>query len=104
MSKLKHLQQALNQTAAKPQPATKAEPPPPVKEAPPASAAPARQPSRLGKKNIGAWLDPNFTTSLRLVQIRKGSGVYLDDLMAEALNDLFQKYDVPTVLHEKTYK
>lgn len=102
MSKLKHLQQALNQTAAKPQPTVKAEPKPPVKEAPPKAAA--RQPSRLGKKNIGAWLDPNFTTSLRLVQIRKGTGVYLDDLIAEALNDLFQKYDVPTVLHEKSYK
>ena len=40
-----------------------------------------------------------------MVQIRKrsdagGKKVYLDDLMAEALNDLFIKYDVPTVLHE----
>lgn len=100
MSKIKHLQEALNHTAAKSQPTVKAEPIPSVKEAPRATSS--RQPSRQGKKNIGAWLDPNFTKSLRLVQIRKETGVYLDDLIAEALNDLFQKYDVPTVLHEKT--
>jgi hypothetical protein len=50
-------------------------------------------------------LNPDFGTSLRLVQIRKrtevqGKKVFLDDLIAEALNDLFIKYDVPTVLHE----
>ncbi len=61
--------------------------------------------SREGKEFTGAWLKADFGTGLRLVQIgkrkgEKGGKVYLDDLIAEALNDLFQKYDVPTVSHE----
>jgi hypothetical protein len=66
----------------------------------------ARKPSgREGKDNIGAWLNPDFGASLRMVQLRKrkdadGRKIYLDDLIAEALNDLFLKYDVPTVYHE----
>ena len=35
--------------------------------------------------------------SLRLVQARKGPSSTLQDIMAEALNDLFAKYDVPAV-------
>src|SRR5262245_42810935 len=100
MPKLKNLQQALNDTAGKPQtPKAKPQPEKPTQEPPPSTEA-KRQPSRVGKKNVGAWLHPDFSTGLRLVQIRRGGGVYLDDLIAEALNDLFRKYDVPTVLHE----
>ena len=61
--------------------------------------------SRDGKEYTGAWLKSDFGMSLRLVQLRKrkdknGKKVYLDDLVAEALNDLFLKYNVPTVDHE----
>ena len=59
-----------------------------------------RQPSRKGQVNISAWLDGNFKSSLRLVQARKGANATLQDLLAEALNDLFTKYDVPTIRQE----
>jgi DNA-binding protein YbaB len=52
-------------------------------------------PSREGKTNITAYLSPDYKASLRLIQARTGGS--LQDLVAEALNDLFRKYDVPTV-------
>lgn len=60
--------------------------------------------SREGKEYTGAWLNADFGLSLRLVQIKRrrddtGKKIYLDDLLAEALNDLFRKYDVPTAEH-----
>jgi hypothetical protein len=105
MSKLQNLQQALKTSAGK----AAIESPAPVRttdDSPkPAPARRTKAPSREGKDYTGAWLNPDFGTSLRLVQIRKrkdpqGKKVYLDDIIAEALNDLFIKYDVPTVLHE----
>jgi hypothetical protein len=55
--------------------------------------------SRSGKIHVGAWLSPDFKTSLRMVQIKtaKSGERGFQDLVAEALNDLFAKYDVPTV-------
>jgi hypothetical protein len=50
--------------------------------------------------NISAWLNADFKSGLRLVQARKGGSAALQDLMAEALNDLFTKYNVPTVRQE----
>ncbi len=58
---------------------------------------PKRPPGRAGQVNISAWMDPNFKSGLRLVQARKGPKCELQHLLAEALNDLFAKYDVPTV-------
>ncbi len=52
-------------------------------------------PSREGKTNITAYLSPGFKASLRLIQSRTDAS--LQSLVAEALNDLFVKYDVPTV-------
>lgn len=107
MSKLKNLQQVLNDAAdsAPVSPARarggKAASP---RESTEAASTPGRSASRVGKKNVGAWLDPNFCTSLRLTQLRAGLGVYQADLIAEALNDLFRKYDVPTVAYEKAHK
>jgi hypothetical protein len=104
MSKLQNLQQALKSSSGK----AVLEKPAPVSATTAAAAKPstkAKSTSRIGKELTGAWLPSDFGTSLRLVQIRKrsdagGKKVYLDDLLAEALNDLFIKYDVPTVLHE----
>src|ERR1700692_1881195 len=98
MSKMQGLQQALNKSSGKPkfemlEPVVTSDDT--VKSVPSIKA-----PSRHGKEYTGAWLNPDFKKSLRLVQIRKGGKVYLDDLIAEALNDLFFKYDVPTVNHE----
>lgn len=103
MSKLQNLQQALEASSGK----VVVEKPAPVDAADQArkSVPKAKAASREGKEYTGAWLNSDFGTSLRLVQIRKrkdaqGKKVYLDDLIAEAFNDLFLKYDVPTVLHE----
>lgn len=103
MSKLQNLQQALNSTSGK---ATIAKPAPVKATSDAKQPAPrAKSSGREGKEYTGAWLNSDFGTSLRLVQIRKrkdtqGKKVYLDDIIAEALNDLFIKYDVPTVQHE----
>lgn len=93
MSKIKSLQQALSASSGKAAV---------VAEREPANVAPAiaRQPGRAGQVNISAWMDANFKASLRLVQARKGGSASLQDLMAEALNDLFTKYDVPTIRRE----
>ena len=64
---------------------------------PRASSIPA---SRAGQVNISAWLHPDFKSSLRLVQVRKGRNAALQDLMAEALNDLFIKYDERFLIQE----
>lgn len=55
-------------------------------------------PSRTGKVNITAYLSPDYKRNLRLIQARTGRS--LQSLIAEALNDVFQKYDVPTI-HEE---
>ena len=75
------------------------------RESPPATSAPAPQhppaaagykaPSREGKTNVTAYLSPGYKASLRLIQARTSKS--LQALLAEALNDLFSKYDVPTV-------
>jgi antitoxin-like ribbon-helix-helix protein len=103
MSKMQNLQQALRESTGKTPPskepverAVVASPEKP--KAAPQALAP-RQPNRAGQVNISAWLDANYKSSLRLVQARKGNAT-LQDLMAEALNDLFAKYDVPTIRQE----
>ena len=52
-------------------------------------------PSRSGKTNITAYLSPDYKSNLRLIQARTGQS--LQTIVAEALNDLFQKYDVPAI-------
>ena len=94
MANLKSLQQAVNRTAGKDLAPKGAEAsPPPAK---PKGAA-ERQPTRIGQVNISAWLNPDFKAGLRLIQAQKGGNTPLQDLLSEALNDLFRKYNVPTV-------
>lgn len=96
MSKMQNLRQALRQSTGKTLP-----PPEPLPVATqshlPVQAIAAKQPGREGHVNISAWLHADFKSSLRLVQAREGRNATLQDLMAEALNDLFIKYDVPTI-------
>ena len=70
--------------------------PQPAKAAPPVErkAQPQALPvSRAGKVNISAYFPPEVKASLRLVQAKRGGKV--QDLLAEALNLLFAKYNVP---------
>jgi hypothetical protein len=97
MSKMQNLQQALRQSTGKPALA------PDLLETPAPTMIPVntrRPPSREGQVNISSWLHGDFKSSLRLVQARRGGRATLQDLMAEALNDLFTKYDVPTIQQE----
>jgi hypothetical protein len=94
---MKNLQNALNQSVQNPAPVIDK---PIIQNNQAPKAEGKRPPSREGKANVAAWLKADFKSSLRLVQIRKGQGVFIDDLIAEALNDLFRKYDVPTIQHD----
>ena len=49
--------------------------------------------SREGKINVSAYFPPEVKASLRLVQAKRGGKV--QDLLAEALNLLFARYNVP---------
>jgi hypothetical protein len=53
----------------------------------------AIQPSRMGKVNVTGYFPPEVKASLRLVQAKRGGTI--QDILAEALNDLFSKYRVP---------
>ncbi len=91
-TKLANLQNALDKTRAAPPAANdprRAEP------TPAAPSASQRQANRLGKVNVAAWLHPDFKSSMRLVQARRPGSI--QELMEEALNDLFAKYDVPQI-------
>jgi len=60
-----------------------------------AAQATMRPPSRVGKIAITAWLPPQFMSSFRLIQAQENRP--LQELAAEAFNELFRKYNVPTV-------
>ncbi len=55
----------------------------------------ARTPSRADKVNVSGWFDPAYKRSMRMVQAITDKK--LEALLAEAMNDLFAKYDVPQV-------
>lgn len=98
MSKMQTLQQALSASSGKSADGKRVKAPSPSPASKDDRAADAnRQPTRVGKVNVSAWLDPDFKSGLRLVQVRKGPKATVQDILAEALNDLFTKYDVPTV-------
>jgi hypothetical protein len=72
---------------------------------PPPAAAPApveqptvsvyKAPSREGKAHIGAYLHPDFKSSLRLVQAQTGEDT--QTLISRALNELFRAHNVPVI-------
>jgi hypothetical protein len=45
--------------------------------------------------HIGAYLHPDFKSSLRLVQARTGKDI--QSLLADALNELFRAHNAPVV-------
>jgi hypothetical protein len=70
--------------------------PTPVKIVEPKPAP--KQPSRAGKKHVGAHLNPAFTTNLLMAKAKTGKK--METLIAEALNDLFRSLDLPVVAEE----
>ena len=75
--------------------------PAPVSSLPPQTAqigAPAGktvQRSRIGKVSIGVWVDPALRK--QLAQLALDTDKDQSDLMAEALNLLFERYGKPTI-------
>ncbi|MBV8524988.1 MAG: hypothetical protein JOY71_23190 [Acetobacteraceae bacterium] len=60
---------------------------------------PARQDSRKGKKTIAFWADSAAVRQLRRLAVDEDSTV--QDLMLEALDDLFRKRGLPRVAQEE---
>lgn len=83
MTKKSNLQSALEQAKGKIQVPVKTE-----------SASGYKQPSRIGKTNITGYFVPAVKSSFRLIQVKHPEKT-IQDLLAEALNDLFAKYNVP---------
>ena len=52
-----------------------------------------RSPSRVGKTNITGYFPVEVKNALRMVQIRTGKN--FQNLLEEALTDLFRKHNVP---------
>jgi hypothetical protein len=87
MANLKSLQQAASKAAGKTQP-----------HQPESHTAPtAKLNSRAGKIALTFHLPEDFKRSLRLVQAHRSTDCTFEQLAAEAFNDLFIKYNVPTV-------
>ena len=73
-------------TIAKKEPTAPAAPPPPPKSA-------AIPPSRTGKKTIAAHFDPAVSRQLRQLALEQDSS--MQELLREAINDLFEKKGKP---------
>jgi len=64
----------------------------------PVSISTYKQPSRTGKVNVTGYFAPAVKSSFRMIQT-KHPEMTIQDLLAEALNDLFAKYNVPQTAH-----
>jgi hypothetical protein len=68
-----------------------------------AAAATARRPappstvppSRVGKKPVTAFFDPEVSRQIKKIGLDQDKT--MQDLLQEALNDLFRKYDLPPI-------
>jgi hypothetical protein len=87
MANLKTLQQAASKAAGKTQP----------HQSEPSAASTHKLNTRAGKIAMTFHLPEDFKRSLRLVQAHRSNGCTFEQLAAEAFNDLFSKYNVPTV-------
>lgn len=52
------------------------------------------RPHRVGRVNITGYFAPSVKQSIRLIQAKYPDRT-VQELLSEALNDLFRKYDVP---------
>jgi len=93
------MQRQLEQAAGSKRGATAAPvAPEPIATAPTVPSIKAKAPSREGKIHIGAYLNPDFKRSLRMVQAQTGKD--MQELIALALNDLFRGHNVPVIDQE----
>jgi hypothetical protein len=69
--------------------------PPPIAELPARRSVPTRQPGRGGKKSVMGYFSPECKKQLKLLLAEQGKTE--QDILAEALNDLFTKYGKPTL-------
>jgi hypothetical protein len=98
MSKRPNLAAALHDAGARPAqgqspaaPLALVESPAPVPvTSAPISATGARAPSRIGQRAVTLYVKPEAHKQLRLLAV--DSGMSVQDLMTEALNDLFRKH------------
>jgi len=59
------------------------------------------KPHRMGRVNVTGYFDPAVKQSIRLIQSKHPDRT-VQDLLAEALNDLFAKYNVPQTARVST--
>jgi hypothetical protein len=86
----------MEQDAVRRHPPSKPAPPPIAQKELPASLQPAhQQPSRRGKVAITHWVDPAVRKQLARLAIDHDSSQA--DLVAEAINLLFEKYGQPPI-------
>lgn len=88
MAKPNRLQAALNQKARGPEPSE------PANSQPQPRPARKETTSRAGKVMVSGWLPIEARASLRLILAHHPDKL-MQDLVAEAFNDLFAKYNVP---------
>jgi hypothetical protein len=69
--------------------------PPATRRAAPAAAEAKPTTGRAGQIHLGAWVSGDFGKSLMLAQVKTGRKKH--ELIREAYNDLFAKYDVPVI-------
>jgi hypothetical protein len=72
--------------------------PEPVKMEKAAQVSAYKQPSRAGKVNVTGYFAPAVKSSFRMIQTAHPEKT-IQDLLTEALNDLFAKYNVPQTAH-----
>lgn len=84
MSKRSSLSAALRQASGKPEP-----PEPQVVSA--TENKSSRIPSRQGKKTIAGFFDPAVSRQLKQIALEDGGKSNIQELLREALNDLFEK-------------
>jgi hypothetical protein len=87
-SKLATLQSGLEAASGKQPPVVRSAAAPAAAETKPANG-------RAGQIHLGAWVSGDFGKSLMLAQVKTGRKKH--ELIREAYNDLFAKYDVPVI-------
>jgi hypothetical protein len=89
------LQSGLEAASGKPRTLRPAPALTPVTEQPPGESTPKPVNGRAGQIHLGAWVNADYGKSLMLAQVKTGRKKH--ELIREAYNDLFAKYDVPVI-------